>query len=815
MLISLNWLSHYVDLSDKTVDEIAHALNMVGFEVEGVKRTGLPQLDKVVVGQVLSRDRHPNASRLEVSLVRVDEAGEPLQIVCGATNYRVGDRVPVALVGSRLPGGFKIGAAKLRGVKSFGMMCSPLELGLGEDHEGLLILDGEPEIGKPLNEVFPYSDTVFDLEVTANRPDCLSHLGIGRELAAYFGKKLVYPILKSGLDNRPCADQPGLIEAVTVGSPDNCPHYLAYSIRGVKIAPSPEWLQRQLRAVEQRPINNVVDITNFVLLELGQPLHAFDADKIGGNEIVVRQAAEGESIITLDGKERVLDSDMLVIADADKPLVVAGVMGSIEAEVDSDTVDIVLESAYFNPSNIRKTSRQLGLFSDSSYRFERGVDPHGANFAALRAIDLILEMAGGEWVGPVLQGGSEPVVKREIAIVPQYIRDLAGFDFPDARVREVFGALECAVREKDGHWVVEPPSWRGDLCRPADLAEEFLRIYGSDRIPDAPVTMSGMGQRDAPVASLTRLHSRYLANRHFQECLNYSLRSEEETGRWFGQFDLDALRLENPIASDQTHLRVSHIPGLLDNLKLNRARDTGLERVFEVGKVYHERDGRVRELYSVAFLVYIPERATRWKERAAFDFYSAKCVMEALTKSAGLEQPIMGYWTRDGVCSIWQQGHSAKVGDLDKDGFEAQIGRLPFQVVKQWNLEGDALGGSLEILPEKLGKDGGMVTFQPFSQFPPAVKDLALVVDDSLLAETVRRDLEKMASTAAGDRFELEAASIFDVYKGKGLPPGKKSLAFNLRFRAKDRTLTDKEVGNAFSILQDRITATTPYRIRN
>ena len=814
MLISLNWLSRYIDLADKSVEEIAHALNMLGFEVEEVRETGLPRLDKVVVGRVLRRDQHPNADRLTVC--RVDVGGlRPLEIVCGASNYRVDDRVPVALVGSSLPGGHKIDATELRGVISFGMMCSPRELGLGEDHEGLLILDGEPEIGAPINQVFPDSDTVFDLEVTPNRPDCLSHLGIGRELAAYFGKQLICPELKADLDSPPPVGQSALIKGVTTLSPDNCPNYIAYSLSGVKIAPSPEWLQGYLRAVDQRPINNVVDITNFVLLELGQPLHAFDADKIGGREIVVRQAMEGEKIVTLDNKERILNSDMLVIADAEKPLVVAGVMGSIEAEVDENTVDIVMESAYFNPSNIRKTSRQLGLSSDSSYRFERGVDPNGTKRAALRAIDLILEVAGGERVGSRIQTGSEPATERKIAITPQYIRDLAGFEFSEARVRKAFEALGCAVRERDDHWEVEPPSWRGDLCRPADLAEEFLRLYGSNHIPEAPVTMKGMDQRDDPVASLARLHSRYLANRHFQECKNYSLRSEDETSRWFGHLDLGQLRLENPIASDQTHLRVSLIPGLLDNLKFNRARDTGLERVFETGKVYHELEGRVYEMYSVAFLVHIPERTAGWKGREPFDFYSAKSLMEVLAKAAGLDLEGIGYETRERDGSLWLEGHSARVDALIVDGFEAQIGRLRFKVAKEWDLDGAVLGGSLEILPEKLMEDRGMVTYRPFSQYPPAVKDLALVVDESLLAETVRSDLGKLARQVAGNRFELEAVSVFDVYKGEGVPEGKKSLAFNLRFRAEDRTLTDAEVGEVFSALQDRIEASTPYRIRN
>ena len=815
MLVSLSWLSNYIDLSDKTIEEFAYALNMVGFEVEGVKETGLPQLEKVVVGAVLSREGHPNADRLSVCQVKVNDTGEPLQIVCGASNYQAGDRVAVALVGSRLPGDFKIEATGLRGVKSFGMMCSPRELGLGEDHEGLLILEGEPEIGTPINEIFRESDTVFDIEVTPNRPDCLSHLGIARELAAYYGKELIYPELKTDFAGLRLAGEPALIDGVTVTSPNNCPNYYAHSLRGIKIAPSPDWLQDYLKAVDQRPINNVVDITNFVMLELGQPLHAFDAKKIGGNEIIVRQASDGEKIITLDEKERSLTTDMLVIADAKKPLVVAGVMGSIDGEVDDDTVEIVLESAYFNPSNIRKTSRELGLSSESSYRFERGVDTHGTNFAALRAIDLILEIAGGEIVGPVIQAGSEPMVEREISIKPQYIRDLAGFEFRDAQVRDVFDALECAVTERDDGWEVKVPSWRADLYRRADLAEEFLRVYGSDRIPEAPVTMRGLVQKDAPVASLATAHTHYLANRHFQECINYSLRSEEESSRWFGHYNLAALKLENPITSEQTHLRVSLIPGLLDTLKLNQARDTGLERVFEVGKVFHEQDGQVYEMFSVAFLIFNPDRATRWKAREPSDFYSAKRVMEVLAKAAGLDLERVGYKTLDRSSSIWQQRHSAEVGALAENGFEARLGMLDVKLVKEWDLEGSVQAGSLNVLPEKLGEDAGIVKFKPFSQFPPAVKDLALVVDKSLLAETVRGDLKKIAWRVLDNRFDLEAVSVFDVYKGEGVPEGKKSLAFNMQFRAGDRTLTDKEVGEVFNELQKQVAASTEYKVRS
>ncbi len=812
MKLSLEWLSNYIDLSDKTVTEIEYALTMVGFEVEGIEETGLEDLPKVLVGEVLTREQHPDADRLGVCSVEVGQ-DEPLQIVCGASNYKVGDRVPVATVGARF-GDFKIKASKLRGVKSFGMMCSAKELGMGDDHEGLLILDSRPEIGTPINEVFTDSDTVFDIEVTPNRPDCLAHVGIARELAAYFKKDLVYPELKTDFDGVRNESESGLISDVDVKVADNCPNYYAHSVKGVKIAPSPDWLKRYLEAVGQRPINNVVDITNFVLLEMGQPLHAFDANKIEGGKLIVRSAKDGEKIVTLDEKERTLNSEMTVIADENKALVVAGVMGSLAAEVDDSTVDVVLEAAYFNPANIRKTAKVLNISSDSSYRFERGVDPCGAKFAGLRALDLILEIAGGELVGPVIQTGSEPVTALEINVKPDYIRKLAGFDFPDSQVKEVFESLECSVSDSGKEWGVTVPSWRVDLYRPADLAEEFIRMFGTDQIPETDVLAKGLITRDAPTAVVNAAYSDYLAGQHFHECVHYSLRSEEEASKWFSRYSLEGLKLANPFTSDQTHLRVSLIPGLLDTLKLNAARKTGMNRVFEVGKVFHEHDGSVYEMVSVAFLIFQPSKDSSWKIRETEDFYSVKNVMNSLGDIAGLKLEQTGYKALDWGRSIWQADHSSHVGTFAEDGFEAKLGLLNVKLSKEWDLDGTVLAGSLDILPEKLSNDSNILSFKSFSNFPPAIKDLSLVVDEALLAEKVRLDLLKIGRRAINNRFALESVTVFDVYKGEGLPEGKKSLAFNMQFRAADRTLKDKEVGDVFNQVMKQVGESTPYEVR-
>ncbi len=431
MKVSYQWLKEYIDL-DRSSSEIEEALTLIGFEVESVVETGLPALPNVVVGEVLSRDQHPNADRLSVCRVAVDTAGTEATIVCGAQNYKVGDRVPVALPGAILPGNFKIKASKLRGERSEGMLCSGKELGLSEDGAGLLILDQRPELGTSINEVFPDNDMVFDVEVTPNRPDCLSHVGIARELAAYFGLTLRYPEVKQNFDSFD-RDGTAIFSGVEVET-DECPLYTAHVISGVRIGPSPDWLQSRLEAVGLRPINNVVDITNFVLMELGQPLHAFDAAKIEGRRLIVRQAGNGEKVQTLDDKERTLSERMIVIADADKPLVIAGVMGTVDAEVDDSTIDIVLESAYFRAGAVRFASKRLGLTTDSSYRFERGVDSSNLVFAAQRAADLILEIAGGHLVGPRIDVGKKPETKNEIRITREFIDQRCGFRIEDDRV---------------------------------------------------------------------------------------------------------------------------------------------------------------------------------------------------------------------------------------------------------------------------------------------------------------------------------------------------------------------------------------------
>jgi phenylalanyl-tRNA synthetase beta chain len=822
MKISLNWLRDYVDLT-ASVDEITRAITFLGFEVEGVINTGAPALAQVVVGEILTREKIPNLKK-EISLCTVDvgPAGGVKTIVCGAHNCDPGRRVPVALPGAVLPGDFKITQSKKYGHESQGMMCAPDEIGVTGAHDGLLILEGKPALGTPINEVLPPGDTVLDIEITPNRPDCQCHLGIARELAAWFKLPLRYPQEKfRGTISADAGERRELLGGVRVDSPEDCPLYTAHIITGIKIGPSPAWMQQRLAAVGLRPINNVVDVGNYVMLETGQPMHAFDAKKLAGNQIIVRRAADGEKIVTLDGKERMLNSRMLVIADAQKPVVVAGIMGGENSGVSADTTDLVLECAIFNKHSTRWTSRKLGLSSDSSYRYERGVDPHGALEAAYRAIDLIIETAGGKVVGPSYRIGGDVPWRREIVVTHDYITEKLGFDIPAADMRAAFESLELTVtREEETEapargpaWTIDIPSWRDDLDRPIDLVEEVLRLYGTEKIPATVVQSPGLVTDDDPIVLFNRRVTDYLVGHDFHECVNYTLRPAKEVSTWISQAAAAELALANPFTEDQSHLRPTLITGLLESLKLNQSRGVAASRLCETGRIFVERDGRNFECAAVAFIIAEPIGERAWLKREPVDFYTTKHVVSALATMAGIDfvrQPLGPVDQVNG----WQAGHSAAAGELGRGGWIARFGLLNLSMVKQLGIEGKVYAGMFAVLPEKLSSDATRRRYADFSLFPAALRDLALVVDAPTSASEVQKAIAKAARAAVGTAFAVERVTVFDVYAGTGLPDGKKSLAFNLVFRATDRTLTDEEVNTAFQKLQDDLAKNTTYQIR-
>ena len=814
MKISLNWIRDYVAI-DAPVAEVTRAITFLGFEVEHVIVTGAPPLDHVVVGEVLTRGKHPNADKLSVCTVDIGAAGGVKTIVCGAQNYKVGDRVPVALPGAVLPGDFRIRQSKIRGELSDGMMCSARELGMGDDHGGLLILEGRPEIGAPINRVLPAGDTVLDVEITPNRPDCLCHLGLARELAAWFRRPMTYP--REKFRGEAGGAPSDLFRGVSVESPEDCPLYAAHVVTGVRVGPSPAWLQERLRAVGLRPINNIVDVGNYVMLEYGQPLHAFDAAKIEGGRLIVRRAADGERITTLDGKERTLTGRSLVIADAAKALVVAGVMGGQNSGIDDSTTAIVLECAIFRASGIRWTSKSLALSSDSSYRYERGVDPHSAIEAAWRAIDLILETAGGTVSGPASVVGGDVPWQREITLSSAFVNARLGFDIPAPEMRAALESLEMTIaRESVGaastEWTVSIPSWRDDLDRPIDLVEEVLRIYGTERIPPARVTSIGLPVEDAPVVAFNRRATAYLVGHDFHECVNLTLRPGRELTTWVSQTAAAELALANPFVEDQSHLRPTLFMGLLDTLLLNQSRGVPAARLCETGRIFVENNGQNFECAAASFVI-AEDGVRAWRRREPADFYTAKHHVAALAAAAGVDLEREEILPVTGPGFGWQAGHSASAGSFE-NGWIARFGLVNLAMLRALGLKGSVLAGYFTILPERLPTAASRQKFTELNLFPAALRDIALFVDAGARAGDVRRTVAALAATAAGAAFAVEDVGVFDLYEGKGLPEGKKSLAFSLVFRSPSRTLTDEEVNGVLARIQADIEGSTPYLLR-
>ena len=819
MKISRNWLQSYVDLAGIADDEISRAITFLGFEVEQLIRTGAPKLDNVFVGEVLTRDKHPNADKLSVCTVDVGPLQGVKRIVCGAQNYTVGDRVPVALVGAVLPGNFVIKESKIRGEASSGMMCSAKELAIAENADGLLILTDRSAPGTPINDVLPPGDTVFDIEITPNRPDCLSHLGVARELAAWFKKDLAYPAVSFTPASIAADSRTDLLKSIRVEASEDCPLYTATVVTGVKVGPSPDWIQQRLSAVGLRPINNVVDIGNYVMLEYGQPVHAFDFWKLAGAEIIVRHATEGEKITTLDKKERVLTAGMLVIADAQKPVVIAGLMGSDNSGVSADTTDLVLEVAYFKRQSVRATGKRLALSSDSSYRYERGVDVHSLDEAAHRFIDLILAHAGGKVAGPIHRVGADIPWQREITVTPAYINEKLGFEVPATDMLAAFASLELnVVREEPTEnrgpaWTLSVPSWRDDLDRPIDLVEEVVRLYGTEKIPTSVITAPGLVGNDDPIVLFNRTVSAALVGQGFNECVNYTLRPAKELAAWASSAAVADLALANPFVEDQSHLRPTLVSGLLESLKLNQSRGVAVSHLFETGRVFLERNGQLSECVAAAFIIAEETGERTWRTRESADFYTAKRHTETIAAAAGIELSRQPTALIAAPAFGWQEGQAATAGDI-KHGWTSTFGLVSLAHLKALGITGKVYAGFFAIVSEKVTADADRRSYKPFSLQPAALRDLALIVSESTTSAEVQKVLTKVARAAVGTAFALEAVNVFDVYQGKGMTEGTKSLGFSLVFRAVDRTLTDDEVNAVFTKIQDELLKTTSYQIR-
>jgi phenylalanyl-tRNA synthetase beta chain len=782
MRISLNWLKTYIDI-ECTPEDLAHQLTMLGLEIESVERPGA-EITEVYIGQILSIDPHPDAEKLVVCKTDVGQA-EPLQIVCGAKNMKAGDRVPTAVIGATLPGGFAIARRKMRGIESQGMMCSARELGLGEEHDGLLILPPDVPVGADAKALLGLDDVVFEIEVTPNRGDWASMIGVARELAALYKKPLTLPEFTINESGTPAAD----LSSVTIDAPDLCPRYLGRVLTNVEIKPSPQWLQKRLRAAGQRPINNVVDITNYVLLETGHPLHAFDYEFLGEHRIVVRRAAEGEVMATLDGETRKLAADMLVIADAEKAVALAGIMGGANSEVGESTRTVFLESAVFNPSSIRSTSRRLGLATESSQRFQRGADPAMAEFAINRATQLMQELAGATVAPGTIDAYPGAAAPRDVRLRYARSHRMLGSAVPAAEQRDYLVRLGFILQSEDtDSCTFRVPSWRHDVTREIDLIEEVARLYGFENIGVTLPRVRPTERIYAPEDAAARALRQFLAGLGLNEVYHWTFSSEDDVRRAGLDGDyLNMVPLQNPLSEKHAMMRGSLLPALLNMSAYNLNRGVSSVTAFEIGPVYRPNPQAVLpdQEMRLAIVLTGTRVAQHWSHKAEpVDFYDIKGYAEALADYYGL--PVTFTETELGT---FQNGQCATI---DIGGVAAgRLGKVAAPVGKAFDIEHEVYLLELEL-------DGLLRTakpkpqFQAIPSFPASLRDMAVLVN----ADVPAGSLQEAARIAGGKL--LQSIDIFDVYTGKQVPTGKKSVALGLRFQSPEHTLTDKEVQKAW-----------------
>ncbi len=808
MKFSIDWLKNYIDI-DMEAAEVSAVLTNAGLEVEGIDFKSLDF--KGVVAVRLEKVRpHPDADGLIVCVAR--EKDNVYDVVCGDKNLQEGDIVPLAAPGASLPGGLVVESKSVRGVVSAGMFCSEKELGLSEDGAGVMLLPDDTSPGTQLDELLgassallkidtdgtgkrtakvnDFSDSIFEVGLTPNRSDCLSLFGFARELSALTSGTAKEPVIKVEESQR------DVKKDITVENqePSLCTRYTARIIKGVTVKPSPLWLRRRLEASGVRPINNIVDVTNYVMMELGQPLHAFDLAKIGGGKIVVRLAKKGDTLLTLDDVERKFDGYELLICDANRPVALAGVMGGEKSSVSETTTDILIESAHFAPETVRRTARRLGLHTESSHRFERGVDPEGTVRALDRAAMLISELAGGEVSAGVVNSSPDPVKREAIPFRPEKCRATLGLQIDNNEMTDYFRALGMAVEGEGERYDVTPPSYRVDIEREVDLIEEVARLKGYNAIP-ADYSLGEMthssGQRGSN--SLYPVKS-FMAGAGFDEVLNYSFLSPADIERLNLPEDShlkNGVKLLNPISEDLSLMRTTLLPGLLNTVSLNMNRQVKDLRLFETGTVFSHKEDGYGERHRLAAVISGDRRPLLW--RGESDLYDLKGCLENLLDL--LEVRDYTFVNSDDL-EFGHPGRSARVfsGSLEI----ARICEVDPSISENFDIDGrvdyfDLDLDALKTLPraEKF--------FSEIASFPYVERDAAFLVDESLPLADILSVVEQEGGPL------LESVEVFDQFRGKGMADGEKSLAVRLRYRSKEKTLTDEEVNEAHRAITDLV----------
>ncbi|SMC27588.1 phenylalanyl-tRNA synthetase beta subunit [Desulfacinum hydrothermale DSM 13146] len=803
MLVSTQWLKDYVDFT-MDADTLAHRLTMAGLEVEAVERP-YAFLQQVVVARVDAVEPHPNADKLR--LCQVFDGSRVRQVVCGAPNVASGQVVPLALPGAVLPSGQKLAKAKIRGQVSEGMLCSQRELLLGDDASGIWVLDPALPLGKTLLEALDLDDAILDVSITPNRGDCLSMIGVAREVAALSGTRVRYPEIS--LDET----GPSIHEAasVTLEDPLGCPRYAARLIRGVRIGPSPRWMQRRLEAAGIRSINNVVDVTNFVMLEMGQPLHAFDYERLREGRIVVRRAQAGERFSTLDGVERTLFDDTLLICDGVGPVAIAGIMGGLDSEITEGTTQVLIESAYFQPERIRRSSRKLGLRTESSYRFERGIDPEGVPRALDRAAQLMLQLAGGVLATGAIDQYPSPLERPTISLRVPRVNRFLGLDLDAATMAKVLESIEMHVEQADSETLrVTPPSCRHDVTREVDLAEEVVRLVGYDQVPVTHAAAPLYADPPDPHASLRLQVKQALTALGFDEVVTYSFISEKgvkDLGLPEGDARLRPVRLRNPLSEEQAVMRTSLLPGMLTTARHNFDRGNLDLRLFELSKVFLPRPDQSlpQEDHHLAGLLAgrrVPHLLYGSEETV--DYADAKGAVEAVLECFHLGSDTVRF-SLEPLPPYCDPAVGAAV--LVEDHLVGSVGRVDPDVQDAFDLKRDAYYFELdfeELFRLKRPHPG----FSPLPKFPAVARDMALIVTDDL---PVAAPLDFIRSL---NEPLVEQVDVFDLYRGKQLGEGRKSVGYRLVYRAPDRNLTDEEVNALHQRITEKVLSAFQAQLR-
>ncbi|NJB69132.1 phenylalanyl-tRNA synthetase beta chain [Desulfobaculum xiamenense] len=799
MLLSLNWLREFVPFTG-TDEELADRLTMLGLEVEEVIRP-FAHLDNVVVGHVVECERHPEADKLSVCKVDVGE-GEALPIVCGAPNVAKGQKVPVAKVGAELPGGMTIKKAKLRGQVSMGMICAEDEIGLGDSHAGIMVLDEALAVGTPLVDALGLDHTVLDVSITPNRGDCLSVLGIAREVAMAFGLPLTMPEARVAEVAEPAAE----LVRIVIDDPALCPLYQARILRGVKIGPSPAWMRYRLIAVGLRPISNIVDVTNYILMELGQPLHAFDRTLLEGGEIRVAAAEEGAKFTTLDGQERTLLGTDLLIRDAVKPVALAGVMGGANTEMNDASTEVLLECAVFNPPTIRKTARRLGLHSEASYRFERGVDQGGSPFAMERAASLMAALAGGEVLSGVVKAEPRPWENLTLRFRMGRCTSLLGIDLGVEFCRTTLEGLGCVVDATDPEdWKVVAPSHRLDLEREVDLFEEVARVYGMDRIeavlPRVPKSLDAIALVDRRFDFSMRI-KHWARGIGLRESINYSFVGHEDLD-FFNLPKENRVSVMNPLSEEQNVLRTALAPSMLQNVRTNVGQGANRLRLFEFSKVFWadaQSETTVTEPSRIALLVYGRRDPERWpwpKEESA-GYADVKGMVEHLLMS--LELPGAEYRLRDGHPYL-----APCVEVVLDDEVVGEIGRVKAEIADHYNARREVWIAEMDADALREWHEGLVPGFSPLAKFPAIKRDITFVAPATLSAGKL------LAAIREVDEPLMEQVALVDCYEPEGGET--RNLTVRLTYRHPERTLKDKDVEKRHAHIVKMVLDALPVRV--